>query len=348
MRALKDVEKAPKAFYAYDYSKEWAKACAAVAHRFAVRAEDLTLVSNATDGINAVLRSLLFRQDNEILITSLTYGAIANAARHIIARVNGRVSVAPFQFPNPDPKQCIDALKSAITPKTKLVILDHITSGTGLVLPLAEMIEACHERNVPVLVDGAHAPGQIPLNIEALNADWYVANLHKWYFVPRGCGFLWARHDRQRGLVPTVLSWDIDKPFPHSFEWTGTREAASWLSIPTAFAFMDRFLLDKVIHYNHDLLREARHMIAEAWKVPVPSPDNMAANMGLLPLPAGLPFPATDEGRTAFQQALWDQHKICACASLAQDKRIWIRLSAQIYNEMADYEKLAKAVLAMR
>src|SRR5262249_2998020 len=158
---------------------------------------------------------------------------------HIAEEQGGKIVTAVFRFPHPKPEQCIQAIAQSITPRTKVAILDHITSATALLMPLKKMIAVCRDRDVRVLVDGAHAPGQIALDIPDLKADWYVGNLHKWYFVPRGCGFLWAAPGREDRLMPNVLSWDICQAFPSNFAWTGTRDPSNWLVVPAAFDFMD-------------------------------------------------------------------------------------------------------------
>jgi isopenicillin-N epimerase len=229
-----------------------------------------------------------------------------------------------------------------------VAILDHITSSTALLLPLKEIIDACRTRGVPVLVDGAHAPGQIGLDIPALNADWYVANLHKWYFVPRGCGFLWAAASARNGLLPNVLSSDIVYPFPRSFGWTGTRDPSSWLTVPAAFDFMDRFGERVVRHHNHALLREATALLAGMWKFNDRIPDAMRACMGLIPTPDSLPYPPTDQGRMRLEADLKDKCKIVVPPSITAHGRIWLRIAAQIYNDIRDYERLGHAVFGLR
>jgi isopenicillin-N epimerase len=341
------VEAAPRPFFDADFRPRWREVAAIVARRFSASAEDLALVDNVTDGVNAVRRSLSFELGDEILITSMTYGAVANAARRIAAEQGARVVEARIPYPAPRPELCIEAIRAAITPRTRLAILDHITSATALVLPVAEMTAACRERGVPVLVDGAHVPGVLPLDIEAIGADWYVANLHKWHFAPRACGFLWARRDRRERLAPTVLSWDIDEPFPHSFEWTGTRDPSAWLSIPAAFAFMDRLGEADVRRRNHDLVVEGAKILASAWGVANDAPDGMIGAMALLPLPESSSFAATLEGRERVQRALWEAHKI-ACTCMLFEARLYLRVCAQIYNSPDDYEKLARAIDGMR
>ena len=345
---LQGIEEAPGPFFAHDYRGKWNSTAAYLAARLGVGAGSLALVDNVTDGINAVLRAFAFKPGDEILTTSLTYGAIDLAAEHIARQCAATVVRMPIPFPNPSPERCLEALQAALTPRTRLAVLDHITSSTALVLPVAEMARICRERDVAVLVDGAHVPGNVALDISSISADWYVANLHKWYFVPRGCGFLWAAPNRHGSLVPNVLSWDIKREFPHSFEWTGTRDPSAWLSIPAAFAFMDRFGEEKVRPHNHSLVREGMALVAETWKVPVDTPDSMIGSMALVSLPDNITCATDEESRIRLQKRLWDEFGIEACPSFHHNGTIWLRFSAQIYNSLADYEKLARAILNLR
>jgi isopenicillin-N epimerase len=345
---LQGIEEAPGPFFAHDYRGKWNSTAAYLAARLGVGAGSLALVDNVTDGINAVLRAFAFKPGDEILTTSLTYGAIDLAAEHIARQCAATVVRMPIPFPNPSPERCLEALQAALTPRTRLAVLDHITSSTALVLPVAEMARICRERDVAVLVDGAHVPGNVALDISSISADWYVANLHKWYFVPRGCGFLWAAPNRHGSLVPNVLSWDIKREFPHSFEWTGTRDPSAWLSIPAAFAFMDRFGEEKVRPHNHSLVREGMALVAETWKVPVDTPDSMIGSMALVSLPDNITCATDEESQIRLQKRLWDEFGIEACPSFHHNGTIWLRFSAQIYNSLADYENLARAILNLR
>ena len=337
------VEAAPRPFFDQECRPRWRDVAGRVARRFSAAAGDLALVDNVTDGVNAVLRALALRPGDEILVTSMTYGALAFAAMRIAEEKGADVIEASIPFPTPSWELCVEAIRATLTPRTRLAILDHVTSPTALVLPIAEMTRACRDRGVMVLADGAHAPGNVALDISAVGADWYVGNLHKWYFAPRGCGFLWAHPDRRERLAPTVLSWNIDKPFPHSFEWTGTRDPSAWLSAPAAFDFMDRFGEANVRKHNHDLVMEGSRLLARAWKVETPTPESMIAGMALAPLPAISGFSATEQDRARIQVTLWEDHRI-ACPCILFGGRLHVRVCAQIYNEIEDYEKLARAV----
>jgi isopenicillin-N epimerase len=347
-KLLRRIEKAPRSFFTYEYRPAWQATRALVAQRFSIREGNLALIENATEGINSVLRSFPFQSGDEILTTTLTYGAIQNAATHI-ARLQGvKVVQADLRFPDPNPEQCVDAVRKALTVRTKMAILDHITSSTGMVLPIIEMTRICRAHDVAVLVDAAHAPGQVTVDINVIQPDWYVANLHKWYFVPRGCGFLWAAPARQDSLMPLVLSWDIGEKFPDRFDWTGTRDPTPWLCIPEAFTFMDQFGEEKVRVHNHRLVLEGAALLAKVWDVKVTVPECMIGSMVLVPLPEDVPYALTDQDRLRLQADLEKKFSIISCVPFSDHVRHFVRISAGIYNELDDFKILASAINAMR
>jgi isopenicillin-N epimerase len=348
IRILSQIEKNPVSIFQHTIRAQWRCVADRIAQRFSLEPNSVAIVDNATDGINAVLRSLSLKPGDEMLLASMTYGAVAIAARYIAKKHGAAITLAELRFPRPDPEQCVEAVTKALTSRTKIAILDHITSSTALLMPLVAMIAACHDKEVPVLVDGAHTPGHIALDISALSADWYVGNLHKWYFVPRGCGFLWAAPGCRSGLMPNVFSWDIDYPFPSNFGWTGTRDPSSWLAVPAAFDFMDRFGENEVRQHNHQLIRQAVSVLSDMWKFPVTTPDSMTASMTLVPTPDGLPYPPTQDGRERLEADLKNKDNIVVNPAFAHKGKIWLRITAQIYNRIEDYEKLGKAVMALR
>ena len=196
-----------------------------VASFLGVRGDDLVFVDNASAGVNAVLRGVALRPGDEILLTDHAYGGVARAAAFIAGQRGAKVATVTLPFPPGDPAEYVSRVAAAITPRTRLAVLDHVSSETALVMPLAGMAGVCRARGVPVLVDGAHAPGAIELDIAGLGVDWYAANLHKWCFAPRSCGILWAAPERHAGLHPGVISWGITHDdWLQEFEWTGTRD----------------------------------------------------------------------------------------------------------------------------
>ena len=201
---------------------------------------DIAFVENATTGCNAVLRSLRLTAGDEVLVLSHGYPAVRNAARHIAERAEARVIEAEVPFPRPQPAAIIAGVGAALTRRTRIAVIDHITSPSALVLPLGEIVALCHSAGVPVLVDGAHAPGQIPLDLRAIGADWYVGNCHKWLCAPKGCGFLWAAPERQADLHPVTISHGYGKGFLAEFDWTGTADRSAVLCVAAAIDFHQR------------------------------------------------------------------------------------------------------------
>ncbi|HEY1086733.1 MAG TPA: aminotransferase class V-fold PLP-dependent enzyme, partial [Archangium sp.] len=170
------------------------------------QAGDLAFVGNATSGVNAVLRSLQFQPGDELVTTSHGYNACTNALHFVAERSGARVVIADLPFPVGDAQAIVDAVLAVVTPQTKLVLIDQITSPTALILPIDALVKTLEERGVPVLVDAAHAPGQVPLHLDATGASFTTGNLHKWVCAPKGCAFLHVRRDRQPLVRPTVIS----------------------------------------------------------------------------------------------------------------------------------------------
>jgi len=312
-----------------------------VAQFLGARGEDLVFVGNATTGVNAVLRSLGLEPGDEILIANLAYGAVANAAAFVARERGAKVVRLELPFPLADPGLYVEAVDQALTPRTKVAILDHITSETALILPLAEMAERARAKGVLVLADGAHAPGQIPLEIPALGVDWYVANLHKWAFAPRGCGILWAAPERQKGLHPPVISWGLDQGFTQEFDWVGTQDPSAYLAAPEGIRFMRDLGVEAMRQYNHDLAGGAARMLMERWNLELPTPQSMIGSMVTLPLPQGLGSSPADAARLK-DTLLFEDH--IEVPVMAIGGRLWARISAQIYNDLSDIERFAQAL----
>jgi isopenicillin-N epimerase len=303
------------------------------------RGEDIAFVGNATEGINGVLRSLRFEPGDEILVLAHVYGAVRNTIRHVCSISGARMVEVPVTFPRPDDGELLAALAGAITGRTKLAVLDHITSSSALLLPIGQMVASCHAKGVPVLVDGAHAPGQVALDLTALDADWYVGNCHKWLFAPKGCGFLWARADRQAGIHPAVISHGYGQGFTAEFDWTGTRDPSAWLATPAALDFHARLGGPALMARNVALAAAAGAALAARWGTETGAGNRAAGSMAMVRLPGGEAGQVVGL-RAALLEAGTD------VPIIAHGSRLWLRLSAQAYNEPADFARMGTLVEA--
>jgi len=309
------------------------------------RGDDLVFVDNATTGINAVLRSLVLAPGDEIVVLDQAYGAVAKAAEFIARGAGARVVVAATPFPVSGDAMAayVQAVERVLSPRTRLAVIDHVSSETALVLPVAAMTAACRARGVPVLVDGAHVPGALALDIEAIGADWYVANLHKWAFAPRACGLLWVAPARRAALHPTVISWGLDVGLAQEFDWTGTRDPSAFLSAPAGIAFMQEELgVDAMRTWNHDLAWRMAHSLAARWGQPFATPEAMVGSMASVALPGRIAALGASAA-PALKDWLFHERRIEAQV-LAIRGRPHVRLAAQVYNDEADFERLAEAV----
>jgi isopenicillin-N epimerase len=303
--------------------------------------DDLVFVPNVTTGLNAVLRSVPLEPGDEILIPDLAYGATALAAAYAAAERKATLRTIEMPYPVKDAGQVVTAIVSALTARTRLLVLDHITAQTALVLPVRIIAAECHRRQVPVLVDGAHAPGSVALDIASLGVDWYAANLHKWAHAPRSCGILWAAPDRQQDLHPPVVSWGFGKGFRQEFEWTATADPTNYLAAPEGIALLREWHFESVLAYMHGLAWDAAGLLTERWGTTFETPRDMIGAMVTVPLPeAG---GASDEDARRLRTALLVEDRI-EIQLHAWRGRLWVRVSAQIYNDRSDVIRLADAV----
>jgi isopenicillin-N epimerase len=319
------------------------EAAGEVATFLGARAEDIAFAANVTTAINAVLRSVPLGPGAEILITDLGYGAIDMAAGFIAKERGLALRTVEVPYPVRDPGAVVDTVVSAVGPDTRLAIIDHITSETGLVLPVAAIAAECRRRGALVLVDGAHAPGSIHLDIPALGVDFYAGNLHKWAHAPRSCGVLWAHPERQQDLHHPVVSWGLGKGYPEEFEWSGTTDPTPYLAAPEGIAMLHEWGFDEVLGYMHGLARAGAGLLAERWGTELCTPPSMLGALATVPLPERAGSTVEDANRLRLELLLEDRIEVQLHAAR---ERLWVRISAQIYNEMADIERLAEALAA--
>jgi isopenicillin-N epimerase len=318
------------------------QAAAAVAAFLGARGDDVVFVDNATAGVNAALRSAGVGPGDEILVADHAYGAVAKVAGFIARERGATVRTVALPWP-PRPDAVLDTVVAALGPHTRVAIVDHVTSESALVMPLAAIASACRARGVAVLVDGAHAPGAIPVDIPALGVDWYSANLHKWAWSPRSCGILWAAPGRQAGLHAPVVSWGLDQGFTAEFDWPGTRDPSPALAAPEGLAFMRELGVDAVQGYDHALAWQAGRLLTERWGTSLVQEESQIGTMITVPLPARAGTTREDAAR--LRDALLFEDRIEVQLHEFRGG-LWVRVSAQVYNEIADVERLADAVAA--
>jgi isopenicillin-N epimerase len=352
------MEHAPIRFLARDLADAFDEVKGALGEFIGADPQDLVLLSNATTAVNAVLRSLEFAPGDEILFTDHGYNACNNAVRFVAERAGAKAVVAKIPFPIHSPDEVVEAVLAATGPRTRLALIDHITSPTGLVFPIERLVGELRERGVQVLVDGAHAPGMVEFDLDALDADYYTGNCHKWLCAPKGAAFLHVRRELQPRIRPAVISHGANSPDPTrsrfhlEFDWTGTGDPTPLLCIPTAIDFVGSLLpggWPAVRAHNRALALRAQEILCVALGIEPPAPEEMIASLVTVPLPDGdVPEPHDAFWVPPFQRELIDQHRIEAPVWLwPEPPACLLRVSAALYNHEAQYESLA-AILSER
>jgi isopenicillin-N epimerase len=321
----------------------------------------LAFVPNVTTAINSVLRSIPLPPGSELLVTDHEYNATRNILEYVAAERGCRVVVAQVPFPISGPEAVLEAVLARVTDRTRLAVIDHVTSQTALVFPIADLVRELEARGVDVLVDGAHAPGMVDVDIAALAPAYYAANCHKWLCAPKGVGFLWVREDRRRDVRPAVISHGANAPVPVEqryfieFAWTGTDDFTPALSVPAALRFLEGLVpggAGALRARNRELALAGRRIVAEALGVPLPCPDAMIGAMASLPVPALPELPAPKSMSALDLDPLHDalfrdyRIEIPVLTCPAHPGRL-LRISAQAYNAIGDYERLADALRQM-
>jgi isopenicillin-N epimerase len=303
---------------------------------------DLVFVPNATAGVNTVLRSAILGPGDELLLTNHTYAACSKTVDFVAGRTGARVVVAHLPFPCRDEEQIVASVLKCVSSRTRLALLDHVTSPTALVLPIARLVNELRTRGVDTLVDGAHAPGMVPLGLSELGAAYYTGNAHKWLCAPKGAAFLHVRRDLQAQLHPNVISHGYTAGFHAEFDWPGTFDPTPWLCIPEALRFIGGLLpagWPQVMAVNRALTLEARALMLESCGVDVPCPDAMIGSM------ASIPLPAAAAGTAAYRLDCQGLHAWFR----ERGVETWfhphplplLRISAQLYNDLDQFKQLA-------
>lgn len=345
----RELERNPVAFLGRRSAELLGESRAALAQALGARPEHLVYLSNATGGVNTVARSLPLQAGDEILTTDHEYGACDYTWDFVCRHTGARYIRA--EIPLPFRREAFaDRLWARVTPRTRVIFLSHITSTTALVFPIAEVCRRARQAGILTLIDGAHAPGQIPLDLDGLGADFYVGNCHKWLCGPKGSAFLHARPEHHGLLDASVVSWGYSPDLaPHApyagstllerrLQWQGTRDLAAFLAVPTALAFQAKHGWEQVRHRCHDLAAETLRRVCDLTGLPPVCEDADFGQMVVIPVP---PMDAA-----TLKAELFDRFHIEIPVTAHRDQ-LFVRISIQAYNTPEDAEALVQAAKAI-
>jgi isopenicillin-N epimerase len=341
-RLRDEVETNPHKFFTTGLPERLGHARSHISTFLGADPECTAFVANTTTGISLILKSLSLRAGDEIITTDHAYGAVSMAVDRICGRAGATHRVVPIGLAARDP-EIVAALAGAITPdRTRLLIVDQVTSATARVMPVTAIADAAHRAGVALLVDGAHAPGAMPLPIADIGADYWVGNLHKWMFAPRPSALLSVAPHRRANLEPLVVSWLIDEGFPNHIESSGTSDYTPWLAAPAGVYVMRTLGVDRVRAHNAALAAYGQSVVGAALglltPVDLPQPGAASASMRILPLPAG--FATDTAGAIRLRARIADELRVEVAVNTWR-RRGFLRLSAQVYNHPDEYDRLA-------
>ncbi|GAP18126.1 aminotransferase class V-fold PLP-dependent enzyme [Levilinea saccharolytica] len=338
------LEAQPVKFLGRDAGSLLAKSRASLGRYLGTQADQLVYVTNATTGLNIVARSLALKPGDEVLTSDHEYGALDRTWKFLSKQLGFKYINQPIPLPLTSPAKFVEDFWAGVTPQTRVIFLSHITSPTAVIFPVEEICQRARQMGILTIIDGAHAPGQIPLTLDQLGADFYSGNLHKWLCAPKGSAFLYARPEVQHLIQPLIVSWgwESENPgisqFVDYLEWAGTRDISAFLAVPDAISFQLAHSWDAIRAECHLLAANTQNEIARLTRLsPLHSPDPYwFMQMASSPLPANL-------DPLWLKEALYDRFHIEVPVMKWKDQ-VLIRYSFQAYNSLADSEALIQAL----
>jgi selenocysteine lyase/cysteine desulfurase len=342
------MEENPDKWFRYEVYNEMDQVRKIVADYVGADSEDVVFVLNASHGVNAVLRSLKIGSPGKILYLNLAYQMVKNTLQFMHANFQEQLVQVNITFPTSN-QQIIQAVKDALDTypgEIQLACFSHITSVPSLILPIEELIPLCQSSGAMVMIDGAHAMGHIPINVNELNADFYISNGHKWFYTPKGSAFLWVRKDRQALIYPTVISDEGQgaSHFQLEFSWEGTMDYSAYQAFPAASQFRNKFGDQAIMDYIHNLAVQGGQLLAEMWSTDLLVDPSMIGAMVNVRLPVN-----SNTNVTVLQnlpQILLQKYNTWVPAYPFMGSW-YTRVSAQIYNDLSDFKYLGNAVLEL-
>jgi len=354
-RLRQQMERNPIAFLSRELEPLLDNSRQALADLLGADPQDVVFVRNVTEGVNSVLRSLRLTPGDDLLVTDHAYNACRNALDFVAGRVRAKVVVASVPLPVGSAEEVVERLTARVTGRTRLALLDHVTSPTAVIFPVESLVRELDRRGVDTLVDGAHAPGMLPLRLDRIGAAYYTGNCHKWLCSPKGAAFLHVRRDRQDALHPPVIShgYNLRRPgrprLHDEFDWTGTDDPTPWLCVAQAIRFVDGLLpggIEALMRHNHELALLGQQVLCQRLGLVPSCPDEMLGSMAALRLP-------DDADHRSYrihplQRRLSEQYgiEVPVYHWPAPPHRL-VRISAQAYNSPAQYELLAEALASL-
>jgi isopenicillin-N epimerase len=340
-----ELERQPVAFFARR-TQLMPEARSALAAEVGCGRDDLVFVPNATTGVSAVARSLPLEEGDEVLSTDHEYGACDRAWEFAGRSTGARYVKTPVALPASSRDELVEAIWKGVTPRTRVLFLSHITSPTALIYPVEALVQRAREVGIWTVIDGAHAVGQLALDLNGLGVDFYAGNCHKWLCAPKGSGFLYARPERQTLLSPPITSWgrtveaEHPNPFIDEFEWQGTRDLAPYLAVPAAIRYQQERDWASVRRRCHALARWVRGALRDLYGLEPLTPEGEEWFLQMV----AAPLPACDT--VAVKRRLLEEHAI-EVPIMKWRERCLVRVSVQGYTTKGDLERLVEALRAV-
>jgi len=346
------LERDPVKFMETEARELWAEALNTLSNFINADPEGMAFVTNATSGVNTVLKSLDLQPRDEILVPDHSYQACWNSVDFVTKKTGAKTVVVPLPFPVENDRQVIDTILSHTTPKSRLALIDTVTSPTGLLMPFEALINELQSRDIDVLLDAAHGPGIVPLNIKDLNPAYATGNAHKWLCTPKGSAFLYVRKDRREQIRPLCISHGasvpgtINEKFRFEFDWLGTQDVTPWLCIPKAIEHVGSMLdggWPAVMEHNSQLAVAGRKLLLEVLGTPSPSPDSMIVGLAAVLLSGRGTLTTSALEPDPLHTRLYEKYKIqVPVFGWPHHDRRYLRIASYLYNSIEEYEYLAE------